>query len=364
YWPSKINSLLTLLTFILTTTDNTATLKITTNNIPFKNLVEHTIAIHHISHLKLDRLQFLYLQRLLMAMLMERKREISYNPNLKISDPSPPYPLDTIPQDFLYNRFSTLINDIPTIYPIKTLLKRIHQITNDISWHNQQRIQLWESYLKDIDWDITLETLIFNDKPKALYTNPTLSNIKNFKIKLIAEELPTHLLLHLRNPKKYPNHFCPRCYSTSEDYSHLITCVSNHFTFNTELRRLLLKIAKEKKLALENPEEFISNYTYLHINKKVPIGIITGQTLAPFTSQHHKKKLSPLLHHRIAKLIYKEIWIPSRMSRHSEAVPPPPPLTPPIMIKTPPPIPTFIKQKIDKFILSNNFSLNNIFSEN
>src|SRR6185437_15257176 len=76
-------------------------------------------------------------------------------------------------------------------------------------------------------------------KPKALYTNPTLSNIKNFKIKLIAEELPTHLLLHLRNPKKYPNHFCPRCYSISKDYSHLLTCVSNHFTFNTELRRLL-----------------------------------------------------------------------------------------------------------------------------
>src|SRR6185312_3371541 len=191
YWPSKINSLLTLLIFILTTTDNTATLKITTNNIPFKNLVEHTMDIHHISHLKLDRSHFPYLQRLLMAMLMERKIEISHNPDLKISDPSSPYPLDTIPQDFLYNRFSTLINDIPTIYPIKILLKRIHQITNDISWHNQQRIQLWESHLKDIDWDITLETLIFNDKPKALYTNPTLSNIKNFKIKLIAEELPT-----------------------------------------------------------------------------------------------------------------------------------------------------------------------------
>ena len=145
---------------------------------------------------------------------------------------------------------------------------------------------------------------------------------------------------------------------------HLLTCVSNHFTFNTKLRRLLLKIAEEKKLPLENPEEFIFNYTYLHINKKVPIGIITGQTLAPFTSQHHKKRLSPLLHHRIAELIYKEIWLPSRMSQHSEAVPPPPPLTPPIMIKTLPPTPTFVKQKIDKFTLSNNFSLNNIFSEN
>src|SRR6185312_11075595 len=99
-----------------------------------------------------------------MAILQERELEILLDPDFKISDLLPPYPLDITPQDFLYNHFMTLINDVPTIYLIKTLLKHIHQITNDILWHNQQRIQLWESNLKDIDWNITLETLIFNNK--------------------------------------------------------------------------------------------------------------------------------------------------------------------------------------------------------
>src|SRR5260364_78426 len=201
---------------------------------------------------------------------------------------------------------------------------------------SQNRIKLWQCKLTDIDWDTTLTTISFKDKPKALYTSPALSNLKNFKVKLLAEELLTFLLLHFRNPTTYPNYLCPRCYSAPEDYTHLLTCISNPFFFKIELTRILNRIADKEEKLLNNPHLFVQSYYNLHITQQVPIGLITERTIAPFTTEHLRKKITPQLHHNIAKFIYKEIWLPSRISRHSDVMPIPPTITIPKLEKISP----------------------------
>jgi len=362
YWPSKMNALTSLLAFIITTTDSTTKLKIITNNTPFAQTIEHITNLQCFEQQKIDKTPFPFTLRTLFSLLIDRKITITVDEDLTINNPPPAFPLDLTPHKFVYNRFTPLLINIPCIQPIKTVLKQIHQITNDLRWHNQQRISLWERYLTfiNIHWDSTLDNLSYNDKPKGLYTNPSASNLKNFKIKLISEELPTCLLLHLRNQSKYPNHLCPRCYTTSEDITHLLTCIRNPFNFQTELKRILIKAATKLELPLHDTDEFIKSYTYLHIQKQLPIGFITNLTLAPFNTKILQTRHAPLIHHLITEFIYKEIWLPSRMYRHDDVFPHPPPIPTPTLTITKPPTLHYIQQKIELSITLGHSSLHKL----
>jgi hypothetical protein len=362
HWPSKTNTLITLLTFIITTLDSTTKIDITTNNTLLVQTIEYITSLQYFEQQKIDGTPFPFILRTLFSLLIDREITITLNKDLTIDNPPPPFPLDLTPHKFIYNRFTPLLMDIPCIQPIKTILKQIHHITNNLKWHNQQRISLWDQYLTNgkIQWDHTLDTLSYNDKPKGLYTDPSASNLKNFKIKLLAEELPTHLLLHLRNQSKYPNYLCPRCYSAPEDVPHLLTCISNPFNFNTELKRILIKVATKLELPLYNVDGFISSYTHLHIQQRLPIGFITNLTLAPFNTNLLQTRHAPLIHHTITEFIYKEIWLPSRMSRHNDAVPCPLPLTTPTLTPTKPLTSLYIQQKIQLSITLGHSSLHRL----
>ena len=229
---------------------------------------------------------------------------------------------------------------------MKDNLRLIHDSNNYTYWRNQQRISLWNDLLGNINWNNTMTYLSVEDKPQALSTNPASSNLKNFKIKLIADEIPTHLTLHLRNQKKNPSHLCPRCYSASEDVAHLLTCLANPTNFLKEIKYILNRFAEKNNLQLTDPDNFIRCYKELHIEKKVPIGIITNITLAPFHTTALRKKYTPPLHHLIVEYIYKNIWIPSRAARHNEAVPNPTPIPTPTFTKTKPPTPLQIRDNI------------------
>ncbi|CAG8775748.1 7406_t:CDS:1, partial [Ambispora leptoticha] len=103
---------------------------------------------------------------------------------------SPIFPLDPMPQDFLYNRFVPKLLGNPCIYLLKNTLKYIHQITNRLIWFNQQRISSWHNAQRNINWEQTLQYIMFGERLLALHTDPSASTIKNFKIKLLSEELP------------------------------------------------------------------------------------------------------------------------------------------------------------------------------
>jgi len=360
HWPTKITTLITLLIFILSSTDNRAKISITTNNSLLQSILSQTTDNHFLQNQRLDQMQWPFLQRTAKSIIGDRELNISFDKEMKIEDPNTPFLLNLTPHNFLHNRYTPLLNSIPTQQLLKTTLKQIHKITNLLRWQNQHRISLWKNRLPDIDWDATLSTLSYNDKPKALYTDPNKSNLKNFKVKLIAEELPTFLLLHFRNPIKYLNHLCPRCYSAPEDYAHLLTCTTNPFFFKTELTRILNRIADKEEKPLNNPHLFVQSYYNLHIIQQVPIGLITERTMAPFVTEHLKKKITPRLHHNIAEFIYKEIWLPSRMSRHSDVMPIPPTITIPKLEKTSPLPQLQLRTAINKVILTNDCSPNNI----
>src|SRR6185437_8736353 len=202
HWPSRLNTLLTGLIFLLTTLESYTTVDITTNSTSLKALIEDLKNIPLADNPKIDKTQFPLIQRILYGYMLDRTIRISFDKDLKQGNPSLLTHLDITPHNFLYNRFTPLLLETPIPYQINQTLRETTTAINNLRWHNQQRISLWSRRFNNINWDMTLEYLSYNDAPKALYTHPSLSNLKNFKVKLLAEELPTHLILHFRNPKK------------------------------------------------------------------------------------------------------------------------------------------------------------------
>ena len=158
-----------------------------------------------------------------------------------------------------------------------------------------------------------MKLLLWGPCPLSLHTNPTELSIKNFKIKLISEELPIHLLLHWQNAKKHPNYFCPRCLRELEDIAHLLICVWNHMRFTTLITQAIYKTARKLETFYINTRNFVQAFISLHITKHMPIGFITQDTLAPFRDNNNRFKHTPLLHHNIIVAIYKELWCTSRI---------------------------------------------------
>ncbi|CAG8777055.1 5653_t:CDS:1, partial [Ambispora leptoticha] len=84
------------------------------------------------------------------------------------------------------------------------------------------------------------------------------------------------------NTTKYLDYRCPRCFNGPEDITHLLICIRN----NLRLTTLITQVVQETFRKLEIPhlglDTFIKSFINLHINKKMPLGIITDETLAPF----------------------------------------------------------------------------------
>ena len=146
-------------------------------------------------------------------------------------------------------------------------------LTTNLSWHILQN---------NIDWSSTIKYISYGEKPLALSTDPLSSAIKNFKIKLLSEELPTYLLLHWRNAKKYPNYLCPRCLSAPEDITYLLICIRNHLWLTTLITQVLYETSQKLEIPCQHIDIFVRMFVITHITKHLPLGIITKDTLAPF----------------------------------------------------------------------------------
>jgi hypothetical protein len=189
--------MLNLLNFILTTVNSYTEVNICTDNPTFITYINLVTSIKPHNYSALDKQQYTYLLLILKALSCNRKLNITLDENIKIKETTGIiFPLDPAPQHFLYNRFVPRLLNKPCGYLLKTTLKHIHQITNRLSWFGQQRISGWHTSQNNIDWTSTLKYISFEEKPLALNTDPSSSAIKNFKIKLLSEELPTYLLLH------------------------------------------------------------------------------------------------------------------------------------------------------------------------
>jgi len=130
----------------------------------------------------------------------------------------------------------------------------------------------------------------------------------------------------------------------------LLTCIRNASTLESQLKDITTVLAEELELQIINLREFITAFKNVHISRGLPLGFITTAMLAPFGKQSDRIKYSPLLHHLIIKIIYDEIWLPSRQVTHDLVVPIPPSLNKIDRIPTSP-LPHFlIQSEIDKYI--------------
>ena len=265
--------------------------------------------------------------------------------------------LEITPYKHLYNRYIPCLLSTLCVYNTRIILKHLLRITNSTIWVKQNRIQLWAQRFKDICWTSTLNYLSFNEWPLSLHTNLLFSKLKNFKVKIIAGELPTHLILHQRNLSKYENYLYARCTSSPETIAHLLTCPYNSSSINRLLTDIISILATETKLSTTNLTNFISTFKYLHIQNEVLIGFITSTTLAPFERDHHWTEFALLLHHLIIWTIYEEIWLPLWQITHTSAFITPAPLSATTYFHTNP-FPTLqIKSKTYQYISNGQLSI-------
>src|SRR5260364_33224 len=354
---------MSLITFLITTIGKKTKLKIITDH-------NHTITtLHKIINTEaynlhlLNKGEYPSLFRIFKGLTLDHNIALELNKEIKLDHPQKIFFVDITPQHFTYNNYTLELFGFPITSQIKTIIKQTKKITNVLQWFNQQKINLWHSYLGNVQWDLTLNALSFQDKPSALYTHLLALNLKNFKVKLISEELLTFLLLHFCDQRKYKNYLCPCCYAEPEDIAHLLICVANHINWTTEICKILTRISNEIETPLYCPENFMQSFKNLHINKKAHLGIITNFTLLPVSSPYQQKKYTPYLHHLIIEMIYKTIWLPSRTSRHSKVMPIPQQLETPTLRPTIPLTPQYLKNKTIKYITYRQTSLQNLTTD-
>jgi len=326
-WPSTANSALTLFAFISTSFFSGTTISVTSNNHKFLTLLQQTYDNPSHRLLNLEKKQYAPILFTLKAIIMNLKLKFCVDKDL--THPRKPdnfMTLDIIPHQLLFNKYTPNLLNTPCPHTLKTILKDIIEINNHALWTNQNRISYWINRYPNIQIRLTLDYLSFEERPLSLSTNPTFSQLKNFKVKLLTNELPTFKTLHERSPFKYQDYRCPRCLSSEETIAHLISCTSNNSSLISLLKDIIQALATELKLDLVQPVDFTSSFIHLHVNNQLPLGFITVATLAPFARPSDKLKYAPALHHLIIKMIYHEIWLPSRQIRHDPVIPTPTPL--------------------------------------
>ena len=169
--------------------------------------------------------------------------------------------------------------------------------------------------------------LTYSKKLLSLYTNPSTSALKNFKIKLIADELPTALTLYQRNPTYHNNYLCSRCYSSPETIAYLLTCIRNFALIDSAIYDILYTLWDDLNLPISNIPNFITNFKNIYITQQAPLEVIFEETLALFENLVDKQKYTPIFYYLLIKLIYEEYWILSRHIMHKSSFPTPPPFT-------------------------------------
>ncbi|CAG8512503.1 118_t:CDS:2 [Gigaspora rosea] len=99
---------------------------------------------------------------------------------------------------------------------------------------------------------VTYNLINYNNRPLTRHTSTEKSKIKAFQVKLINNELPVVLIMHIRNPTQTPDVICPKC--EEED--------DNTRTFKRICREILRNIPIQKKQDKDrnNNEEHIVTF--------------------------------------------------------------------------------------------------------
>ncbi|CAG8643311.1 9006_t:CDS:2, partial [Dentiscutata erythropus] len=218
--------------------------------------------------------------------------------------------LDTNQLNTIY--YQPIYYNIPTFTNAKELIKQTNIVINTNKFILQNRVQNWNAH-HNIDWNLTFDYLEMKDKPTSRSTDPKLSKIKNFKIKLLMQELPNYHNLYTRHPSKYLSPECRRCGHSVEDDPHWLTCEKNEKKIEDLIANLLNKFTNKFNLTTRNQSDYINKFTLSYISKKLPVGAIHAEGLPPFSTTSNARLFAPQFYHELTEDIHRLIWLPSRI---------------------------------------------------
>ncbi|CAG8755045.1 23357_t:CDS:2, partial [Dentiscutata erythropus] len=122
---------------------------------------------------------------------------------------------------------------------------------------------------------MTFEYINGDDRPLSRYTNSKESTIKNFKVKLLIKELPNFKNLYIRDKNKYISSEYRRCNTEIEDDTYWLSCEKKMIKIEEIICEAITKIENEEKIKAVNINKFIAKFKSIHLDKKIPIGVLT-----------------------------------------------------------------------------------------
>jgi hypothetical protein len=228
-------------------------------------------------------------------------------------------------------------NQIAIDISLREFIKEIHKKETLIEWCQQNRIQ--KRWVKEIEEQNKYSWTNFWKhcrQGSSLQTSPKQAKERNFRIKLINDELPTLLNLKKRKPNIYKDATCPTCKTKEEDTRHLFDCSASLNDrlqiWNEVKQKIVVKFQeinnkKEKNNSIKDyPTNLIqlinqwetqfSNSSQDLIN--MCLGLFDNSKKQTWIQKAKEDGLRNtdsqiilnLLSHKLLKLFRKKIWIP------------------------------------------------------
>ena len=218
--------------------------------------------------------------------------------------------------------FVTVWKDRIVMHKTRRFIRHIYNAKGIAKWQSQIRTQIWEEKKTDTDWETFFEYLNYKCKPTTRETNPKMSSLKAFKIKMLLEELPTNEVLSNRGDKTIVGPWCPQQCGKTESNYHMMVCDKNKISLRKTIKEATSKILEDKGIssmnALNNIIHTITK-SFCITDEATGLTRITHGMLEQkevkeinklVTEKDQKESLAVIILHKITEEIQERIWKP------------------------------------------------------
>ncbi|CAG8799233.1 6971_t:CDS:1, partial [Gigaspora margarita] len=107
-------------------------------------------------------------------------------------------------QGLITENYMLMINNEAVALTGNELLKELYRAKHKAQWLSQNRINKIAN-AQGVNWLATYELINYKYKLMTRFASGSKSKIKAFIVKMITNELPVALNLHIRQKEKFPN---------------------------------------------------------------------------------------------------------------------------------------------------------------
>ena len=219
---------------------------------------------------------------------------------------------------------------------IREFVKEVHKKETLVEWSQQNRIQ--ERWAKEIEEQNKFSWENFWKQCRqgsSIQTSIKQAKERNFRIKLMNDELPTLCNQKKRRPDLYEKAMCPMCNSKEEDTGHLFDCpvlLNDRLQIWEELKQKVINkyrkiadknTAKKGKDLPTNLLQLIDKWSLQFSNSSqdlinIGLGLFEDRRKQDWNQEAKKdglkgtdsKTVLCLLSNKFLKLFREKIWIP------------------------------------------------------